>query len=134
MSSTTEFDSQRTSLSIGEKDFSRLYYYDCHIKMAYMAKYFGMKFVAVLHESWGINVTHELKERYYINSNDLSLLEAREGDVVSSGLSYHFLCGNSGIFGTPIMSLSQVVGPEGMKVLRIITRNGISFIWPEVSA
>lgn len=117
-------------------DKVKRYYYTCPLKAAYMAKYFGIKLCdRTLKESLvhlgdefryeSVSIDGLWKSKYfdadkiiYIHPDSLILLESKVGDIITYPFQSFFQLekGNSKII-------------DGGK---IIQRNGIPFMWPEV--
>ena len=101
---------------------TKLYYYDCSIEAAYMAKNFGVKFRsaggAALVYCWGCRFAPESMpcavfegEYYYITPESLALLDPKKGDLfLGSG-----------------RLLQEGEQPEPIKTIQ---RDGKPFIWP----
>lgn len=104
------------------------YYYDCPIKAAYMAKYFGISFdgqsfeyIATAYCDYRAEWFKEANpEKYYLTDDSLHLLEPQVGDMVFY----------------PYNDAAVILGeffpvPKVGTKLKIIQRNGIPFMWPE---
>lgn len=132
------------------------YYYDCHLKAAYMEKYFGMKFLGSSRKSYGKRtflepveyieykgkyhrVDHESGRQYhlvedelYISPDCLHLLEPQEGDgIVSTQGTLRRVQSNQ----DNIIDETDCTVNEAQKIVRrIIQRSGLAFMWPKVEA
>lgn len=117
------------------------YYYDCPIKAAYMAKYFGVKLqILVANESecqlysWFYNMAlpSGAGKNLYIHPNSLHILEPQVGDLIKEygAPLYRYLDGklSNGDF-TAYKNKYDIKFDE---VARIVERNNIPFIYPEI--
>lgn len=101
------------------------YYYTCPIKAAYMAKYYGMRFVDCSKEydisdfvrlDYG-DVYDDLDEKFYIHPDSLHLLEPVAGDLL--------------IGPNNKVAMFYMGDTEPSDKCKIILRNGMVFMWPE---
>lgn len=108
------------------------YYYDCPIKAAWMAKYFGMKFEGGYAAQFlALDAASQIRDKnerdyYYIHPDSLHLLEPREGDLVKAT----WVGKGAPVSQCLIYNAIEVLGSY-WHIGKIIQRNGIPFMWPE---
>jgi hypothetical protein len=123
-------------------------YYDCPLKAAWMAKYFGLEFEHVAMPDWKGDTAlfvkwffdfqagdywceANLMDRYFIRPESLHLLEAQEGDEGIDSFGLQVVFENGGwVRRHPVASADEAAeGP-----VTIDKRNGKAFMWPEQEA
>lgn len=134
------------------------YYYDCPIKAAYMAKYFGMRYLSSFHEyadegqmSYENGDFYEVlsdggKRKYHIHPESLPLLEPKlydDYDMGGGGGIVHIVTAEEYLTverDLPSMShqyttIEMLCGDNISECLSHgwfpIRRNNMAFIWPE---
>lgn len=113
------------------------YYYDCPIKSAYMAKYFGMKFMGeagepvylelsdqgayyMAYQSSATNRSVPYIGKFYIHPDSQSFLAPKADDLMRSGECLF-------VFGSGL----EIYDGFHSNDVEIIQRNGLPFIWPQ---
>ena len=106
------------------------HYYDCPIKAAYQAKYFGMNFKSPrgqnLHFDGGRDFCTEKDcgiysgERHYIHPDSLEVLEPMMDDVIEDG---------DGDYQEINYDHELFIIRHGFR--KIIQRDSLPFLWPE---
>jgi len=139
------------------------YYYDCPLKAAYMAKYFGMNFGNITQRGKFSKsdpyrdvdiercLDYVIDPPFYIHPDSLHSLHPKAGDVLEFFRRYispdtidendtkppkkeHFVwIGQSETFDEWKIKRIKAYGFDWMhESPKIIQRNGITFMWPEV--
>lgn len=107
------------------------YFYDCPLKATYMAKYFGFNFeTSIVDKSLDILDQIDSVQKFYLHPDSLHLLEAQVGDVFFNKES-------NGVALISVLAKAMLTSEneEIMKAkndIKIIQRNGVAFIWPEI--
>lgn len=114
------------------------YYYDCPLKAAYMAKYFGMKFEGGYTAQFlALDAASQIRDKnerdyYYIHPDSLHLLEPRDDDIGCREIVYE----DGERWRNPAQyneELKKWEADEGLDMgeCKTLQRDGKSFMWPE---
>jgi len=102
------------------------YYYNCHLKAAYMQKYFAMEFSGIDFQKnispikWANKLM--VADKIYIHPNSLYLLEPYYYDLVQISNNIYTEINSS-------LTMSEILKTK--KKIKIIYRRNHSFMWPE---
>lgn len=130
------------------------YYYTDPLAAAWMAKYFGIRLDyecsnmimqnAAAQVYMALDVSQGGKGKFYIHPDSLGILEPQEGDLVQGDRDAKFIgkddieyiADSAWAFLVVIDSLpiDGEISIEGAKKCKIIQRQGISFMWPEIES
>ncbi len=113
------------------------YYYDCPLEAAYMAKNFGMRFIAPLNAKfdWKSPDSYMSRNRewilingkLYIHPDSVAMLEPRDDDLCEVVDDDMFCVDCGGVYGYGC----DIIERQN-KFKKIIQRDGKPFFWPKM--